>query len=80
MKPAVIKKLTEEQSLDTLIKAEEDMLEEKLPLIEIEGDDEGERLTHVMAAIWILKDMEKNKTDYRTSLRNYMGKVRKSIS
>ncbi len=80
MKPAVIKKLVEEVSIDDLKKAEEAILEEKESEIQIEGDNEGERLTHAMAAIWVLEDMDKNKTDFRTSLRSYMGKVRKSIS
>ena len=80
MKPSAIKKLVEEVDITALKKAEEAMLEEVEPVIEIEGEDEGEKLTHVLASIWILEDMDKNKTDFRTSLRNYMGKVRKSIN
>ena len=80
MKPSAIKKLVEEVDITALKKAEEAMLEEVEPVIEIEGEDEGEKLTHVLTSIWILEDMDKNKTDFRTSLRNYMGKVRKSIN
>ena len=80
MKPSAIKKLVEEVDITALKKAEEAMLEEVEPVIEIEGEDEGEKLTHVLASIWILEDMDKNQTDFRTSLRNYMGKVRKSIN
>lgn len=80
MKPSAIKKLVEEVDIIDLKKAEEAMLEELEPVIEIEGEDEGEKLTHVLASIWILEDMNKNKIDFRTSLRNYMAKVRKSIN
>jgi hypothetical protein len=80
MKIPVIKRLVEEVNVEDLKKAEEAILEEKEPVIEIEGDDEGEKLTHILAAIWIIEDMEQNSNDFRTSVRNYSQKVRKSIS
>ncbi|MBX7180866.1 MAG: hypothetical protein K1X82_02045 [Bacteroidia bacterium] len=80
MQIAEIKRLVEVYSLAELALAEEAILEERKPEIEINGDDEGEMLTHVMAASWIKADMEKNGSDIRTSLRNYTQKVRKSIS
>ena len=53
MKIPAIKKAVENYSIDELKAAEEALYaEEKLPA-EIEGDDEGEELTHVLAAIWI---------------------------
>jgi hypothetical protein len=80
MKIPVIKKLVEEVSLENLQKSEEQILNGEPTIIEIEGDDEGEQLTHVLAAIFILEDMKINHNDFRTSLRNYSQKVRKSIS
>jgi hypothetical protein len=80
MKIPVIKKLVEEVSLEDLQKSEEQILNGEPTIIEIEGDDEGEQLTHVLAAIFILEDMKINHNDFRTSLRNYSQKVRKSIS
>lgn len=80
MQVAEIKRLVEGYSLEELSLAEEAILEERKPEIDIHGEDEGEMLTHVMAASWIKSDMEKNGTDVRTSLRNYTQKVRKSIS
>jgi hypothetical protein len=80
MKIPVIKKLVEEVSLEDLKKSEEQILNGEPTIIEIEGDDEGEQLTHVLAAIFILEDMKDNHNDFRTSLRNYSQKVRKSIS
>lgn len=80
MKIPVIKKLTERYSLEQLQAAEVALLEEQTPEIEIEGEDEGEQLTHAMAAIWILEDMQANGHDLKTALREYTVKVRNSIS
>lgn len=80
MKIPAIKKLVETQDIEALKAAEEAILEEETPKIEIAGEDEGEQLTHVIAAIWILEDMEKNDNDFKTSLRAYTQRVRSSIS
>ncbi|KOF03663.1 hypothetical protein AWW67_07635 [Roseivirga seohaensis] len=80
MKIPVIKKLVEEVALEDLKAAEEALMEEQKPAIEIQGDDEGEQLTHVFAAIFILEKMEKNGVDFKTALREYTQKVRTSIS
>ncbi len=52
----------------------------KFPEIKIEGKDEGEQLTHVLAAIFILEHMAENGVDLKTALREYTLKVRNSIS
>lgn len=80
MKIPVIKHLAETYSLEQLKAAEEALLNEQKPSIEIEGTDEGEQLTHAIAAIAILEDMAKNNLDVRTALRNYTQRVRNSIS
>jgi len=80
MKLAVIKKLAETQTLEDLRLAEEAILNEERPQIEIDGEDEGEQLTHAIAAIQILSDMEKDGVDLRTALRAYTERVRNSIS
>lgn len=80
MQIPVVKKIVAEYSIEQLQAAEEALLNEEKPSITIEGEDEGEQLTHVMAAIWIKKDMETNNNPLPKSLRNYTEKVRKSIS
>lgn len=80
MKIPVIKKLVEEVALEDLKAAEEALMEEQNPAIDIQGDDEGEQLTHVFAAIFILEKMENNGVDFKTALREYTQKVRTSIS
>lgn len=74
-----IKKLIESADLSALKLAEEAILEEQSPAIDIPGEDEGEQLTHVIAAIWIKEDMEANGTKLMESLREYTKRVRKSI-
>lgn len=80
MKLPVIKQLVETYTLEQLTAAEESLLNEQTPEIEIEGQDEGEQLTHAIAAIAILHDMKGNGTDVRTAMRNYTQRVRSSIS
>ena len=80
MKLPVIKQLVETYTLEQLTAAEEAILNEQTPAIEIEGNDEGEQLTHVIAAIAVQKDMTDNGTDVRTAMRNYTQRVRNSIS
>lgn len=80
MKIPVIKKLVETLPLDTLRQAEEDLLEERALQVEIGGDDEGEQLTHVFAAIYILEQIEQEGMEFKQALRAYTQKVRTSIS
>ncbi|HHG83595.1 MAG TPA: hypothetical protein ENJ82_02500 [Bacteroidetes bacterium] len=82
MKVPEIKKLVENADIDVAIlrQAEDDLMEEKTLSIEVGGEDEGEQLTHILAAIWILEEMEKTGEDFRTTLRAYTSRVRKSIS
>ncbi|MBR9832477.1 hypothetical protein GYB57_10040 [bacterium] len=79
MKIPVIKKLVENFTLSELESAENAILEENKPAIEVEGDDEGEQLTHVMAAIWIQNEMRKEDIPFPKALRAYTQKVRVSI-
>ena len=80
MQIAIIKQLAETHPLAELLAAEEAILNEQTPAIPVEGKDEGEQLTHVLAAIEIHNDMLKNGVDFRTALRNYTQRVRNSIS
>jgi hypothetical protein len=80
MQVAIIKQLAETHNISELRAAEDAILNEQVPAIPVEGKDEGEQLTHVLAAIEIHHDMERNKIDFRTALRNYSQRVRNSIS
>lgn len=62
------------------LQAAEAALLEELPLpIEVEGEDEGEKLTHILAAIWIKHEMDREGWDFVKGLRAYTARVRKSI-
>ena len=80
MKIPVIKKLAEAYSLADLRAAEEALYNEETPATEIIGDDEGEQLTHIIAAIFIKEHMAEHDSDLKTALREYTVKVRNSIS
>ena len=80
MKIPAIKKLIENASMEELIAAEEAIVDEQRCTIEVEGEDEGEQLTHVLAAIYIKDRMDKEGLEFKTALREYTKKVRESIS
>jgi hypothetical protein len=80
MKIPVIKKLAETHSLKELQAAEEALYNEETLAIEVMGDDEGEQLTHVLAAVYIKEHMAENGSELKAALRAYTVKVRNSIS
>jgi hypothetical protein len=79
MKIASIKMLVNNYSIEQLELAAEEMYNEQPLPFEVEGAHEGEKLTHILAAIEILKDMS-NGNSYQISLRNYAARVRNSIN
>lgn len=79
MKVPAIRKLLK-VDIELLRKAEEDLALEQTPEIEIEGADEGEKLTHVFGAIWIKEQMASGEMDEKTALRAFTQKVRSSIN
>lgn len=80
MKIPEVRRLIETLSIEELEKAESALYDDRQPEIEIGGVDEGEQLTHIIAAIWIKKDMEANGENMKASMRSYTQKVRNSIS
>jgi hypothetical protein len=80
MQIPIIKKLVESYSLVQLQEAENAMMEEQTPAIEVEGKDEGECLTHVLASIYIKDKMENQATPFNQALRDFSQRVRNSIS
>ncbi|MCS7004723.1 MAG: hypothetical protein NZM38_05295 [Cytophagales bacterium] len=79
MKIPIIKKLVETYTSAELKKAEEALSEGLPPAIFIEGEDEGEQLTHAYAAYWIKEKIEKGES-FTNALREYTQRVRQSIS
>lgn len=80
MQIPVIKKMVEKFTVEELEQAEQALLNEETLPPEIEGNDEGEQLTHIIASIWILEEMEKRDIPFPKALRAYTEKVRNSIN
>ncbi len=80
MQIPVIKSLVETRTVEALTRAEEALMEEQPLPFEVEGKDDGEVLTHILAAIWILERMESHVLPFAKALREYTQKVRTSIS
>ncbi|MBI1221154.1 MAG: hypothetical protein GC180_01010 [Bacteroidetes bacterium] len=79
MKIQAIKKMVESYSLEEITLAEADLAEGKIPAIAIDGEDEGERLTHAFGAKYILEKMREG-MEMQVALRDFTQKVRGSIS
>lgn len=62
-----------------LQQAEEAIMEGETPDISIPGEDEGEQLTHVIAARWVLEHRSETGCDTMTAIREYSKRVRASI-
>jgi hypothetical protein len=80
MKLPVIKQLVELYTLEQLQQAEEQLLNEQPIAIEVDGDDEGEQLTHILGAIDVLERVKNENKDKSTALREFSQRVRNSIS
>lgn len=76
----IIKHLVETYSIDQLKQAEEDIINEAPLAIEVEGVDQGEQLTHTLAAIFCKEVMEKEGLNINQAVRAYSQRVRDSIN
>jgi hypothetical protein len=75
VKAGVIRKLAREHDLPALEAAAQSLLEGEGAPFEIGGDDDGERLTHVMLAQRIRKRVDAGE-DLKAVFREVMGGVR----
>ena len=80
MKIADIKYLVETYSLEQLRAAENSIIEEQRPDIEVPGNNEGEQLTHLYGAIWISDEIKTKDIKLAKAVRAFSQKVRKSIT
>jgi hypothetical protein len=80
MKIPAIKILVEKYNAPELVAAENAIINGEDITIEVDGEDEGEKLTHIIAALWIQQSMKTQDLDFKDALREYTKKVRTSIS
>jgi hypothetical protein len=79
MRPTEIRHLAEKYSLEALKAAEEKLLADETLPIEVGGEDSGEKLTHVLGAIYILEEVNKG-IKPNVALRAFIERVRNSIN
>jgi len=80
MNITVIRRLAETFDESSLLRAEADILDGNEPLIEVPGDDEGDKLTHVIGALWVTQRISSTGSDTIQALREYARKIRTSIT
>ena len=76
MKAAAIRKIAEKYSLSELAAAAEVIAEEERDPLGIDGEDLGEKLTHVMLAMRIRDKVENEGMELRVAFRAQLGEVR----
>jgi hypothetical protein len=81
MQIKAIKNLLDKYSIEELKQKEEQLLEgEELSFDDVEGEDEGEQLTHLTGAIWCIEQAKTNGSKPHSEVRNFISRVRNSIS
>lgn len=80
MKILAVKDLVEIYDDVQLAAMEESIMKGLEPDKPIPGDDEGEQLTHILAARWVMQTVQATGCDVMTAIRQYSQRVRKSLS
>jgi len=73
-----IRRLVEKHTISELKVAEYAIIQERDLAIEVEGKDQATQLTNVIAAVWILEEMQRG-ADFREAVCEYSKKVRDTI-
>jgi hypothetical protein len=76
VRPAEARRLAEKHSLEELAGAASHLGEGTDPSFPIEGEDEGEKLTHVLLAMRMRERMELSGDELREAFRAVMAEVR----
>lgn len=80
MKIDEVKRLAMTADIEMLKKAEIALTEGNTLPLEVHGEDEGEQLTHILSALWVLEHMQSTDCNLPTAMRALTQKVRTSIS
>jgi hypothetical protein len=75
-----IKNLVQKYNLEEIQSAENSLINELSLDIEVEGKDEGEQLTHILAAIFCKQEMVDKGISINHAIRIYSQRVRGSIN
>lgn len=80
MNLAAVRTLVETYTNHDLQQAEAQLLEGEPLAIDVQGEDEGEQLTHILAALWVLQHMAETGDALPLAMRAYTQRVRQSIT
>jgi hypothetical protein len=79
MEILLIRSLVEKYTLSELQEAEFAIIQEEPVKIRVEGRDQAERLSNVIAACWILEEMKSRNIEFPEALQLYNKKVRDQV-
>ena len=80
MNLAAVRTLVETYTKHDLQQAEAQLLEGEPLAIDVQGEDEGEQLTHILAALWVRQHMAETGDALPLAMRAYTQRVRQSIT
>ena len=80
MNLAAVRTLVETYTNHDLQQAEAQLLEGEPLAIDVQGEDEGEQLTHILAALWVRQHMAETGDALPLAMRAYTQRVRQSIT
>ncbi len=79
MERNIVKKLVENYTIDQLVEAEQALVEGEELALEVEGQDASEKLTYLLAAVYILEQVKLEGAEFYDAFRQYTLQVRESI-
>ena len=78
MRKEVVRTLVDIQTKENLVAAKEAIVRGRVLPFAVEGSDESEKLTNLLAALHVL-DLVQQGVDFDAALRQYIAKVRETI-
>ncbi|WKN44644.1 DUF6952 family protein [Tunicatimonas pelagia] len=79
MKRNKVRKLVENYTIDQLVEAEQALVEGEELSFEVEGQDAGEKLTYLLAAVYVLERVKQEGIEFHDAFQQYTLQVRESI-
>ncbi|MEM6844290.1 MAG: hypothetical protein AAF944_08335 [Bacteroidota bacterium] len=76
MKVDSVRHLVENYTVDQLVEAEKALVNGKELSFEVAGEDAGEKLTNLLAAVYILEQLKSRTLEFSEAFRQYILQVR----
>ena len=78
MRRDIVKILLDTQTRENIVDAKEALVQGQALPFSVEGADEGEKLTNLLAALYVL-DWVQQGADFDTALRHYSTQIREAV-